>query len=449
MASSSTTKPRMGAAQDFVVVDETSVYGNIVEQLSAAAYITGVVTAEGTGLPIAGVAVHLCQIVEGSCVNTYYGETDAAGVYFVGTLPIGDYFIQFWHDNGLYVGEYLGNHTHDTAVLFNVTTNVAYPNVNEALTLAAYITGQVTDGGGAPLEDIGVAACQRDEYGNCNQVTSTQSDASGEYHLDALPAGEYQINFYDNAGMYLDEFYPGVISILDAQTVVVNVGETATGIDASLEVASHITGQVVDSTGAPAAEIHVAACDPAALNSCEYDRYTYTDENGLYDIAGLREGAYIVSFWDTDYVHFQEYYDGAFDLASAQPQSVGDASTLAGIDASLTLGAVISGTVVDPLGNPVEGATVALCAMEGDDCHYAGTGYSDANGDYVIRPLHGGDYLVSFEGPNANYLRRYYPNAQLLQDALPYSRRCPNNTTSRCNAGVGLAHPWNCYGRTW
>ena len=83
------------------------------------------------------------------------------------------------------------------------------------------------------------------------------------------------------------------------------------------------------------------------------------------------------------------------------------AADVQGIDAVLPRGLTVSGVVRDAGGNPVAGASVALC--DGPDGCYLGDSISDADGAYAIRGVDPGLYVVSALPPqDANLLRIWF-----------------------------------------
>jgi hypothetical protein len=78
------------------------------------------------------------------------------------------------------------------------------------------------------------------------------------------------------------------------------------------------------------------------------------DGNGRYTFAGLGSGEHLlgVSYFGSQN-WLDEYYEDALSQESATPVQVHDPDTTHNIDFRLNLGAVISGEVVNPGGQPV------------------------------------------------------------------------------------------------
>ena len=116
----------------------------------------------------------------------------------------------------------------------------------------------------------------------------------------------------------------------------------------------------------------------------------------MYVITGLAAGDYRVQFSAPIGSNLVgEYHPDTTNYSLAVPVKVAAGATVSGIDASLAVGASITGHVTDDQGQPVQGVNVSASstAMTGD-CPRSAT--TDADGVYVITGLAAGDYRVQF-----------------------------------------------------
>ena len=106
-----------------------------------------------------------------------------------------------------------------------------------------------------------------------------------------------------------------------------------------------------------------------------------------------------------------EYHPDTTDYSMAVPVKVSAGATVTGIDASLAIGASITGHVTDSNNRPVQGVSVSASStpMLGGGSRSAMT---DANGNYVITQLVAGDYRVQFSPPfNSTLAPQFYNDA--------------------------------------
>jgi len=155
-----------------------------------------------------------------------------------------------------------------------------------------------------------------------------------------------------------------------------------------------ITGRVTDEFAAGIADLQVRFPDLSITNDLHHG-YVMTDANGDYRFAGP-VGDYAVRFYpegaNMNYVG--EWYD---DQPIATPPTPTPVAITAGgvtpfIDAELATGGILSGHVTDTLGQPFPSAAVAVY-----EAGYAmRRGYTDANGDYLLRGIKPGAWPIAF-----------------------------------------------------
>ena len=114
----------------------------------------------------------------------------------------------------------------------------------------------------------------------------------------ACRRGAYIISFAGYSDAYLQEYYNNSLDLVGAQPQTVATGSTLANIDAALTRHSHIQGVVTGPLGEALFDIAVSACRSVGDDPC-YDYQTdYSDENGVYDVGGLRAGVYRLQFVD-------------------------------------------------------------------------------------------------------------------------------------------------------
>jgi protocatechuate 3,4-dioxygenase beta subunit len=220
------------------------------------------------------------------------------------------------------------------------------------------IAGRVTDNYGVAVSGLQVYASGpvwREDY----------TDSSGNYSIDGLEIGSYNVTAYP---------YPSVNLVSSTATgVVVPADNTTTTQDFVLQAGGIITGQVTDGEeGVYLAYVH-------AYSSA--NRGAYTDNAGNYSIVGLPTGSYYVEVTCSG---------GNLLPVSATPAVIQGAPTTQNF--VLPAGGIIQGHVTDEDG-PVY---MALVWASGPRNGYA---YTDNVGNYSIDGLRTGSYSVAAYPP--------------------------------------------------
>ena len=290
---------------------------------------------------------------------------------------------------------------------------------------AGGISGQVTASDGTtPLAGINVDAYQWNaEWEYWKWLSSLNTDASGNYDIDGLAAGTYRVQFYDPNNVYVEEAYDDTSSIYLGTDIVVPAETTVEDIDASLAEGSHIKGTVTASDGTtPLAGIEVWAYQwNAEWEYWDWVSSSGTDVSGNYDFGGLVAGTYRVEFDDPNSVYVGEAYDDTSSIYLGTDIVVPAETTVEDIDASLSEGSHITGTVTGPDGTtPLEGISVtAYCWSDGGlgssepvvGWVWMGGGETDADGHYDIGGLRVGTYHVRYRDYDGTYAPEFYGNA--------------------------------------
>ena len=385
-------RPDRDSASPVTVIAEQETAG-IHAALAVGGTVNGTVTDESTGEPLEDI----CVYASGASPITVH--TDASGNYEIGGLSTGLYAVDFYdcRRRPVYFSEWYNDRPDaESADLLAVTLKEKISGIDAALRPRGIINGTVTDETtGEPLLDICVQTGPYVRFG------PARSDASGRYALAVAP-GDYIVRFYDCGGRgHLEEWYndqPGSV-LADAVTVVET--QKAAGIDASLTLGGSISGVVTDeNTGEPLEGICASASWPSSGSAG-------TDASGNYEIRGLSSGLYTVRFRDCNYpvAYLSEWYNDRPDSSSADLVAVTEKTKTAGIDAALTLGGSINGTVTDEnTGAPLEGICVQASGAS------SASAVTDTSGRYSLLGLSTGDHKVRFSActsPQA-YLSEWY-----------------------------------------
>lgn len=304
---------------------------------------------------------------------------------------------------------------------------VALPGVASASSISGTVTAE---GGGPPIQ--GVEVCPRPEPYSF-EAGCVETGPGGEYKLDGLPGSDYILRFSaDTANLkYVSEFYDDKINFFEADLFHLGSAEDR-DLDVELAEGGSIGGNVTDeSTGLPIAG--VSAC----ANRAEVffpGRCAITGPTGDYQINGLPSGTYHVEYAGENRVNYlREFYEDAETVGTATDVAVTAPTLTPDIDAKLAPGAQILGHV-SQIGTGTALEDVMVCANEQDPGEYQACDWTDAAGDYAIRSIPAGTYLVSFDVEYAPFsafqiFGEWWQGAPTVATAAPISIAPPETRT--------------------
>ncbi|MCW3844575.1 carboxypeptidase regulatory-like domain-containing protein, partial [Micromonospora yasonensis] len=215
-------------------------------------------------------------------------------------------------------------------------------------------------------------------------------DDQGRYAFDAVPAGQYRVNF--EAWGHPTQFAYGKTDWSSANLITVTAG-AATVVDDSLLPVGTITGRLTDRSGAPVPFVFVSA------EAADYSSYGYgnTDPDGNFTIQVV-PGSYRVRF---DVGDFGQYAYGTLDVDAATVFAVTAGGTVTVNDTLVATGAV-AGRFTDTSGAPLSGVDVYV-----SNGQFFGNAQTDEDGRYRLDQVPvGTGYTVQFSN-SALFLRQY------------------------------------------
>ncbi len=401
--------------------------------LNAGGAIAGTVTdAGGTHHALAGVLVMV-----DSPAHVFADDTSAtAGTWSVRGIPAGTSY------NACFDGQTATGGSKDAVgYLDKCITPVAVQvgatkTVDTTLGAGGAISGRVTDAGGA---HAGLAGVEVGVFSDTTQDFATPvTAADGSYVARGLRAGtDYVVCFHTwgpvgggsvDALGYISECFDNKPETTPSPTLVTaTVGSTRTGVNAALAPAGGISGTVTDAGGTHhgLAGVFVSA----QRMSTGEGGLTVSAANGGYLVGGLVPGSdYTVCFQgssatggSTDNLGYvDECFDNQPFLDGGTPVGVTSGAVHAGVNAALSAGGVITGTVTDAGGThqPLAGVFVSF---DSESKSLGGGTISAADGTYRITGLATGtDYHVCFDGTSAT---------GGSSDVFGYAMECFDNRT--------------------
>jgi hypothetical protein len=253
------------------------------------AVVSGTVTDQQSGLPIAGVDVTF-QKTDERAVRVA-ATTDASGQYTV-DVPAGNYEATFAKlspagTDAYWTSYYPGTYNRGDASNIVVVGGTDRAGMDVALPKAGGISGTVSLAG-KPIKSASVELWNDMAYLPAVKVTN------GTYSAFPLPVGSYRVRlvaYQDDA--FLTTFLGNTVREPDAKVITVEPGESATNVNIAAKAGATVKGKVTDSKGRP--------IKGRAVRAQNLTRYGWgeavTDANGAYVIHGMATGKVQVAIY--------------------------------------------------------------------------------------------------------------------------------------------------------
>ena len=348
------------------------------------------------------------ELIDGAGRLVGSAQTGSDGSYAINGLESGTYFAEF-RFSLLSPFASSGENANLLETFFNdegslasadpvkVTLGATTSGINATLPFGGELKGTVTGTGEEPLANVNVTAYDA----ATNSPHSALTGADGTYTVGGLSSGSYRVRFavenrplITSPGDYATQLYDGGISLE------VTAGKTIGGIDAQLQPGATISGTVSGSGASPIGGIGVTAYDAGG----NVAGTATTAADGSYIIAELGGGSYRVGFTGRpsglgELNYLGQFFASKTDLADATPVSVDAGGSTAGINAQLSEGGRITGTVTDSSGNALVGDGIQIGVYNASEQEVASgfVGPGDETGTYSVGALPTGIYRVAFK----------------------------------------------------
>jgi uncharacterized surface anchored protein len=343
---------------------------------------------------LAGVTVYLLDNT-----NTTVGSatTDSSGNYSITGVPPGSYTAQFVAPNG-YV---LSMPAADDVTL---TSGQADNNVDVGLFQPAAVSGEVwsdTNANGViDAGEVGKPGVTVDLLSGTTTLSSTTTDANGNYSISGLNPGNYMVQIIAPPGDPFSTPSIDSFTLTSGQTDTFNAGvyQDAT-ISGNAWLDSNANGLK------NAGESNLTGVTVYLLNSSSATIGTATtDASGNYSFANLTPGSYEVNFAAPAGDQFSTPATDAFTLTSGQVASANagffQPNSLAG---KVYLDANVNGTL-DSGEAGVAGLTVVLSGTDtSGNSITPQTVTTDANGNYQLSIEPSGNFTLTETAPPGDF----------------------------------------------
>jgi Carboxypeptidase regulatory-like domain len=390
--------------------------------------ISGTVTTYPSKTALAGVEVVIYNSSDGYVTAT---QTESKGSYTVSGLPKAEYKVAFVASEANYITQYYNDKSTLAAATKVPVNGATVTGVNAELVAGGEIEGTVTDQYGDPLPETEVQV-----YNASHDLVSTgQSNLDGEYTVSGLAAGSYVVEFVPAFGdtEYAPQYYSGVYEFKEATEVSVLAGEDTNDINAKLAEAGRLEGTVTDALSKTGLEgVLVQVYDISEPDTLVAP--VETSSTGIYGFGGLAPGNYKVEFTPTTAGYSTQFYKDESTLAAANEVKVSSGVTSTEINAALSAGGRISGTVTSAATkDPLSEVEVSVLNSSGE---YVQSVQTESNGTYTVIGLPNGSYEVEFLASAGGYARQYYEKKATLAEATKVT---VSSTSAASNVNAALA----------
>lgn len=282
----------------FIAVGAAGVTG-VDAGLTTGAVVDGVVTDEGTGLPLSGITVYLVEKDFGFWIMQ--ATTAADGSYRFSGLSAESYSVAFAdpaeryrseHHHGLYWSGYFESGAFDDATWVDLALGES-ATLDASLLEKPALSGQVrSNTNGEVLSGQQITIGQVTPASPYYPIVQTSTDASGNWTARVNGPGQYWIKITNISGSYISEYYDNVYFTDPDSATPVTVGDYGTrltGLDARLDRAGGVHGRVTrGGVGVPGMSLRVLLKTDEGWRRVE--AYGVTRFDGSYQIQGLPPG---------------------------------------------------------------------------------------------------------------------------------------------------------------
>lgn len=355
------TDPPVGSLLVHNITTVSGVMGSSVSRnisLSYGGAIEGqVLSFDGRAIASADVAV-----ISGPTIKTL--KTDLNGTFVLYRLVPGTYTLRAtppWTEPFLYTN------TSDPVTVVSAATS----RQDIILPPTGNITGNVSTLAGVTVPGASVYVYS----GPTSQSTSTNE--FGNFSLAGLRPGNYTLRISPPSGLGLILTTSPVIPLRSGETLYIPLQVLTGGV---------ISGYVMNESGdPPVVNVQVE------VSSGPGSDWTSTDSNGLYNLIGLPAGNYTVQATPPYNSMFVPNF-----TTTVIPVRIGETSFF---NILLRVGGILTGTVTDFNGTPVQNAYVGV--ESGPTSRYT---YTNSLGTYTLSPLSQGIYSIQANPPSGSTL---------------------------------------------
>ena len=279
-----------------------------------------------------------------------------------------------------------------------------------------YISGRLVDGNGEGLAQVQIQV-NAVPYNHEVSFPIVTSDAGGYFSIAATPEahdlyfkGEGDPSLNMPEVNVVSEYYSNKATLAAADHVTVVAGDTLSLGNITLDVGAIVTGQVTNQSGTPLSNATVYSYDLSG-NSKSYVR---TDASGNYTLKRVPVGGAKISFTKSSYA--SEYYDDQPSLGPATALATQPGVTIPNVNAVLTPGGTITGSVKNAQAAPLAVRVYLYSAL---DAVFSRASYntSASTGTFSFANVKAGDYKIYVDPLATGLPPVWYGNAASFASA--------------------------------
>ena len=354
------------------------------------------------------------------------------GSYMIDDLLPGRYYLRIdeYPSGTVYYDQAL---SWQEADLIQVSSNQTATDINfildnsEGPVNGGVITGKITDTSGTAITACRVYAY----YGpyDFDYAGESSIDSLGVYTIKGLQSGEYRVLVrYDGPDNLLNSWYLDQESYEEAASVEVTEPDTTRDVNIVLQPGCVLSGRVLDAQGYPAGWGYKVI---AYVSKSDDEKWTETNDEGVFELNGLPPGAYKIRIIDSFYREYPDIWYGDATCYEDADNILAELNNpVSNIIVQLREGGSVSGTVYRPDGNPVE-CVDGILELYNADGTYLNRTQTDDDGVYEISGLAAGTYKLYFESwasQISNFTGTWYGNTGDFGTALLFEVRYGEKT---------------------
>jgi len=387
--------------------------------------ISGRVVTAADGIALKSARVALVPEGHTSKKQVYSVNTDGDGRFVLKDVEQGRY--EFFAMHAGFVDQHYQAKSAEKGATLSLKAGDKLGDVFFRMTLAAVITGRVTNEDGEPVVRVQVVASRPPSEDELEDetwlasgkqkllpVSSALTDDRGQYRIFGLKPGEYFLQVTDNyqpdmvgvvdetyqvresmGSEHASTYYPGVNQVSQAQSISVKAGEEAQA-DVPMRVVRtvEVAGRVIGPNG-PAKDAWLEMQTPGEDVGVEL--HSSTDDKGNFRIKGVPPGSYVILAYQLS------DREGYFEVGGRLKVEVAGEN----ID-SLTIvvgaGAIVRGRVVfaGPETLTLSRVGLVLHSVERED-PWANPGRVKKDGTFELTSLREGTYTLEVWGLEDNW----------------------------------------------
>jgi uncharacterized repeat protein (TIGR01451 family) len=301
-----------------------------------------------------------------------------------------------------------------------------------------FVTGRIMSSAATPAPIPGVQIAVYDvPWVQTNSYVTGVSGSDGYFSIPA-PPGIRDLYFTGNLAAtnfglpgvnVVDEYYSDQDLLANANHITVVNGATNDVGTVTMDVGAIISGHVTDGSGTPLYYAFVYAFKPSDVLKAN----TFTDTSGNYTLMGVPIGGAKIRFARNSYA--AEFYDDQPTFGTGTTLNLSAGATMTNVNAVMTPGGTISGTVTDVNGTGL-GVTLHLYSVLDSTYRRAQVTSTAGTGAYSFTYVKPGSYKIYVKPTGTGFAPEWYNDATSFAAATTVTV-AEGGTTSGNNIVLG------------